>query len=399
MALAVALGLPAVASAGVFGGFGKSGTYLRGTDQVCRAVEGARDVPRCKKISAAEVAKRRFASGARQRGAGAEVDARASGSRIEIVPAGGGEPLATWDAGSAVKVSAVYLSAKKDAVAVEYVTRFGGRSIEDVVVLELGDALRARAGAAAASVATGERAAGAPPAPPAPAEPEETPAVAAALQKTRRAAAKKRWDRVARFAGEALAGDESHPEARFWLAAAKAARKDGAGATALLADIAASKRKWAIAWLVEARLHPAFRGLRADPGFRRAVGLAADPKRPPGAYERLVGYGGEWEQPAIPCEQARANLSLHTEPSKGEAGQRFELVIRSRCRGTRETTRLDGTWRAAGTDVLELRFPNQQGPAEGLQCSLEACADSSGEDCLRCRPDPQLELLFRIVRR
>lgn len=400
-AITLVLVAPAVAWAGVFGGFGADGSYLRGTDQVCTRVSGKLDVPTCVKKSAAAIAKLRFDAGSRQRGDDARYAARSRGSRIEITPAAGGEPVAVWDAGTAVsKVGAVYLSRAGDAVAVEYSSRFGGRSVEDVVVIALPETARSasgRAGSEGARVGA-KAAAGAADVADPEALPPESPEVSRALAAARKAARKKRWKAALAAAERALDADAGHPEALFWRAAGRAQTGDRAGAVQALEAVATGGRPRAALWRVEARRHPAFRALRADADFRRAVGLDRRAGAAPSTYERLVGYGGSWEQAAIPCEQARANLSLATAPTEGEPGQRFELVIRSRCQGRRETTRLDGLWRTTAAG-LELVFPNPQGPKEAMQCRLERCADASGEDCLRCQPEPDIEFLFRIVRR
>jgi hypothetical protein len=147
-------------------------------------------------------------------------------------------------------------------------------------------------------------------------------------------------------------------------------------------------------WRIEARFDKAFKSLRANTRFRKAVGIDRDPSRPLSAYERLVGLGGQWEQASLPCEQPKVSLKLDRSRKR-----RFDLVIRSRCQGVVETTRLDGRWAGKGSDQLQLIFPNQDAADEGLMCRVELCADSSGEDCLRCRPDQDLEFLLRVVRR
>ena len=79
--------------------------------------------------------------------------------------------------------------------------------------------------------------------------------------------------------------------------------------------------------------------------------------------------------------------------------RRFDLIIRSKCQGSTETTRLDGAWLQSGDRNLALTFPNTDSADEDLTCKLELCSDDSGENCLRCQLDEDLEFLLRVVRR
>lgn len=110
----VVLGLfPAsLAVAGPFGGFSRDGSrYLADQVRVCAPVTGGRGAPRCEKKNADEVARLDFRKGALQRGAGAQVAVRASGTRLTVRSADGKTVRADWDAGDPVAaVRAVYLS-------------------------------------------------------------------------------------------------------------------------------------------------------------------------------------------------------------------------------------------------------------------------------------------------
>jgi hypothetical protein len=383
---AIAVAVPGVALAGPFGGFAPDGRYLAGGDRLCEPVEAERAQPRCAAVSAADVAKLRLERPAPERGARARIAATARGTSVRLAPASG-EPR-TWDAGVPVgRVVATYLNKAGTTAAVEYESRFGGRLVIEVIGVRVPSPRATNAKPAAEG-----------PAPPTPSSAptlaeKEQKALAEALARGARELGRKRHARAVAAAGEALAIWDESGGALYLLAAAEMGRKKREEALAALERLATSSDPEAPEHRVEARTAKAFAPLRADPRFRRAVGITPDPKRPPTAYERAMGLGGVWEQRLIACEQPEVKLRLR------RPGRKFILRIKGRCGGPAETTFLDGIWATKGSDVLHLTFPNRGADDEGLRCAIERCRDSSGEDCVRCRVDEELEFLLRVIRR
>jgi hypothetical protein len=274
---------------------------------------------------------------------------------------------------------------------VEYGERFGGRSVDALVVVKLAASVK---GVAAAPVGSTAEPSKAPAKAPVPVQPEDSEAIKKLL------AAGKKWDRRKKHAkaiaewNKILAESPEHPEALYRRARSHYRNKEQDACLADLERLKAASDVRAIRWKVEARFDKVFAKLRGVPRFRKAVGIDREPGEKVSGYERLIAFGGKWEQEVIPCEQAQVNLNLRRDDK-----QRFDLVIRSKCQGYRETTRLDGFWRAVGDASLHMTFPNLGADDDGLSCQLEQCTDGSGEDCLRCAPEPDLEFLLRIVRR
>lgn len=389
---------PGVAAAGPFGGFSRDGShYLADTTRVCQPVAGRQGMPRCEKKSADEVARLAFRKGTAQRGAGAAVQVQASGTKL-VVRGDGAAVRAEWDSGNPIgSVGAVYLSEGGKLVAIEYEARLAGRSQPQVIVLQLAGG--ATAGQKSGQPATGQTgpatgkagAAGqtqaSQPTTAAPANPKIT----AQLRAADKLLSARKWKK-AEEAYRALLSAGDHPAARYGLAATLAGQNRLADAVAELVALARSTHPQAARWLVEARLGAHFARLQGDAAFRRAVGIDRDPARAPSAYERLVGFGGHWEQTGTPCQDPTVNLELDRKSDK------FKLTIRTRCQGEDDTTRLAGTWRADGAGALRLSFPNVEGPEESLQCQLAAATDRSGEDTLSCTLE-ELQMKLRVVRR
>jgi hypothetical protein len=373
------------ASAGVFGGFSGDGSrYLVGTDRVCKPLVSANEQPTCEKAAADRVASMKFRKGSLQAGQTAAYRATATATSIEI--RGDQGIVFEWSAAAPrAKVTAVWAEPKLGLVAVEYQTRLGGQVVEEAI------AVRVATAAPADAAATGAQPADRPA--PAPDARVENAKVRAAIDAGRKLAKqKKHGDAIARY-DAALAIEPDHPEPRYWRAVSRLATGKTAEAVADLTAIRDSADPRAPEWMVEARFAKEFAKLRADAGFRAAVGLdAADRQR--SGFERAVGLGGKWEQAPIPCEEPRVNLRLDR-----DAKRKFELVITSKCGDGVDRTRLSGTWKAVGTSSLHLSFPNQGEGDEGLVCKIEVCRDSSREDCIRCQPEPDLEFLLRVVRR
>jgi hypothetical protein len=336
-----------------------------------------------------------FDKGVREGGASARFSASARGNSLEIFSSGA-DPILRHDAGAPVsQVDAVYSRKQGDLVAVEYHTRIGRKLVEDAVVLAVPGA--AGAGAAgdrgnAKAPATGAKK-DQPPTQPARPEVDEK-ARNAAMKKGSDLMRRKKWKLAAQAYTDVFKVSADDPEAQLGLAGAQAEAKDRAASVATLLKLAYSTHPDAPIFLVAARSDPHLADLRTDEGYRRAVGLVPDPKRQPSAYERLVGLGGHWEQPPVPCQEPQVNLKL----AYGKK-QTFTLRIRSTCQGQGDNTLLAGNWSASGTSTLELVFPNTDGPEEKVSCRLEVCRDNSGEDCLRCQPEANLEFLLRVVRR
>jgi tetratricopeptide (TPR) repeat protein len=328
--------------------------------------------------------------GAKQQGAKQSVTAKKSASKIKLLDAQTDALLFTWDSGQIISnTGSVFLDKSGQWVAVEFTSRLGGREVPDLVVVQLGNALASSQSAAPLPT---------PPVPtttvpkaPVPADP---PAFTAAMKLGSKWAKRKKHSKAIAAYGEALAQIPEHPEALYRLARSQMAAKDKAKAVASLARISKSKHANAVQWRVEARFDIIFKPLRGDTDFRKAVGIERGPDDPATLYERLVAFGGQWEQEPIACEQPEVDLDLQR-----SAKRRFDLVIRSKCQGSTETTRLDGSWQETGDRRLGLTFPNTDSADEDLVCQLERCSDDSGEDCLRCLLDKDIEILLRVVRR
>jgi hypothetical protein len=374
-------GLAATAQAGAFGGFAKGGkSYLDGADRICQPVAG-KGAPVCRKASKDEVTKLGFRLGSPQRGSTATVLAEAAGSAIKVKDARSKALLVEWTGVDPIaRIIAVHLSDSGGLVAVEYEARVSGRTVVQTVVLAV-------PGKPASDAAAKPQA----PAPaPAPVlTPAQSKALAAALKDGAGQLKKKRWKPAEAAYRKALAIAATSAPAHFGLAAALAREKRKAEAISEVRALAASGTADAPEWLVEARTSPHFAALRDDPEFRRAAGIDRDPDRPLSAYERLVGQGGSWEQTGTSCQSPTVSLKLDRKSKK------FGLLIRVRCQGEDDTTRLNGTWAAAGQDELTLTFPNPGGQDEKLACKLR---DEGGEDALACTLE-DIQMSLRVVRR
>ena len=365
-------------------GFATDGQYRRGEDQICRPATASASAPACESATVADVAKRKFATGSKQLGRSRTVAVQKQGTKLVVLAAEGKAQLAIWDAGQVLgDVGDVYLDASKRWVAIEFQTRFAGRTVDDLVVLPITLPATAAAPVQPIDVPAVDK------------KSSESPAFRKAVDDGIRWSRSRRTFAKAQTAlNKALAEIPGHPEALYHLALLELKRKDTAATLATLAKLAASSHADKARWRVEARFDVRFKALRGDAAFREAVGISRKPGEQPSFYERLVALGGRWEQEAIPCEQPQVNLTLRRDAKQG-----FDLVIRSKCQGMAETTKLDGTWAGSENRKLALSFPNMESADDQLSCQIELCSDDSGEDCLRCQPDPELEFLLRVVRR
>lgn len=377
-------GLAATASAGAFGGFARDGkSYLDGADRICRPV--AKGPPSCRKAGKDEVTRLGFRMGTPQRGQGATIVAETSGgTALKVKDARSKALLVEWSAVDPIsRITAVYLADGGGLVAVEVEVRAGGRTVAQTIVLALPGK------AASADAAKPQKGTAPAPPPAAPLSPGDAKLVAAAVKDGAAQLKKKKWKQAEAAYRKALATAGDHAAARFGLAASLAQQKRSSDAVAELVLLSRSAVADAPEWLVEARTSAHFAALRGEPDFRRAVGIDRDPDRPLSAYERLVGQGGSWEQTGAACQTPTVSLKLDRKTKK------FLLLIRVRCQGDDDTTRLTGTWAAAGQSDLTLTFPNPGGQDEKLACKL---AETSGEDALGCTLE-DIVMDLRVVRR
>jgi tetratricopeptide (TPR) repeat protein len=387
---------PQVAQAGLFGGFANDGSYRRGDDQICKPVTSELGAPTCKSASTAQLSQLQLKMGDKQVGSKKKVSAKKSASKIKLVDAESDALLFTWDSGQVISaIGSVFLHRSGGCVAVEFTTRLGGRQIDDLVVIKLGKSLTPSAAPTPGPTPTITTPT-TPTTPPAPkvVEPADPPAFTAAMKLGVKWQKRRKYPKAIEAYKAALVALPDHPVALYRLAHTYMAANNKKSAVTTLARIAGSAHKEAVVWRVEARFDIAFKSLRGDVDFRNAVGIDRAQGDPITLYEKLVAFGGSWEQERIPCEQPQVSLRLRREKKR-----RFDLVIRSKCQGTTETTRLDGAWLQSGDRNLALTFPNTESADEDLTCKLEMCSDDSGENCLRCQLDEDVEFLLRVVRR
>jgi hypothetical protein len=179
--------------------------------------------------------------------------------------------------------------------------------------------------------------------------------------------------------------DEDQAEAHYRIALAYAQTQRRAEAVAQLAKLAPMGTADAVEWLVDARFDKAFAGLIADPGFRTAVGFDRAAATP---YERLMGFGGQWEQSLTPCDRPEIKLWFARARS-------FRLELKSTCQGQRDSLRLRGTWSQQG-EAVELRLAGAGHGEDIAPCEFSLVGD---EDVLRCQVDDDLSFAGRPVRR
>lgn len=392
--------LPAQLYADSFGGFsGGERSYLVNQNRVCHPLKvadhSATGAPRCEIAAADVIARLSIKPPIVQSGAKATFTAQASGRTI-TVSRKTGAAIVAWDAPDPViRVVEVYASQYDDRVAVSYIVRRAGKEVTDLVAFDLlgqdsaatvppvagagGGAPSAGSGAPSAGSGAPSAGSASPPAPPIPADPRLVKAVDGA-RAAPRARALAAW-------ADVLAVDPSHAEALYRTAAAQAAARHRAEAIAALESLAASPRPDAIEWQVEARFDAAFAALRADPKFRAAVGL----DRPPvSTYERLMRFGGQWEQTGTSCDKPEVRLVTTRD-------RKFRLRVKTTCEGSVFDTPFRGTWAIDG-DRLVLSLPNQGRvtAADEAGCTFEPIGD---EDALRCALGRDLDFVVLPTRR
>jgi hypothetical protein len=401
----------APARADTFSGFsGVDRPYLVNQDRVCQplpiAGNAASGVPRCEKVTADVIARLSIKPPIVQSGAKASFTVQATGRTIAISRKAGGA-LISWDAPDpVVRIVEVYASQYDDRVAVAYAVRRAGKEVTDVVAFDLGQNQTAVTAPGSATPPAGpgsaapgpttvtariiqpgqslppDTAAGA--TAPAAAEPPPDPKVARAVADARaapRARSLAAWTAV-------LALDAGHPEALFRVAAAQLAAHRTAQALEALHALAGSPHADAVEWRVEARFDPAFAALRADPKFRAVVGLD---QKPATSYERLMGFGGQWEQTGTSCDKPEVRFTATRD-------RKFRLRVKTSCEGAVYETPFQGTWRLDGERVV-LALPTggrAASAADEALCGFEPAGD---EDALRCALGHDLDFVVLPTRR
>jgi hypothetical protein len=185
-----------------------------------------------------------------------------------------------------------------------------------------------------------------------------------------------------------LVRDAGNAEALYRVAAFQAGSKQTADALATLTTLANSSASDAIEWAVEARFDAAFAALRADKKFRDAVGL----DRPPAtAYEKLMGFGGQWEQTGTSCDKAEVRMTVTRD-------RVVRIRIKAACQGSVTDLPFKGTWKIDGDAVvLSLPTPGQKAAAKDeAPCTFERVGD---EHALRCVLGHDLEFVVLPTRR
>jgi hypothetical protein len=384
------LGLAATSRADSFSGFsGVDRPYLVNQDRVCTPIPvargAARGAPACSKAAADVIAKLSIKPPIVQSGAKASFTAQATGRTI-TVSRRSGAPVVAWDAiDPVVRIVELYASQYEDRVAVAYSLRRAGREVTDIVAFDLGGAAAPAPAIVDPTRPPGDPSATPPAsAPPGPPDPPADPRLGKALGDARAAARPKAlaaWRAV-------LAIDPGHSEALFRSAAAEAAARRTAEALAALRALAGSGRGDAPEWLVEARFDPAFAALRAEPSFRAAVGLD---RKPTTTYERLMGFGGQWEQTGTSCDRPEVRFTATRD-------RKVRIRIKTTCEGSVFDTPFKGSWRIDGDRVV-LQLPTQgkaASAADEASCGFEAAGD---EDALRCTIGRDLDFVVLPTRR
>lgn len=373
------------ASADTFGGFSSiDAPYLVNQDRVCTPLEvtngKASGAPKCEKAATEDIAHLTVKAGVVQSGAKATYAATAA-SRVLTVTKDGSAAV-TWTAADPIgKIVEVYASQYEDRVAVTYTTRQLGKETTSVVAFTIVKTTgKDRTVGGPSTVKPTTTVTG-----PAP-TPTDDPVVQKAIDAARKAVTGKQLDAWRAV----LALDAEHSEARFRIAALQATAKHTPDAIATLEQLVKSKRGDAIEWLVEARFDPAFAGVRADPKFRAAVGL----DRPSGtAYERLMGFGGQWEQTGTSCDVPEIRLAVKRDRS-------VKLHVKSSCDGKIYDIPFSGTWRLDDADHVTLILPPSKGAAASNKDEAPCGFKKHGEeDALHCTVGKDLEFEVLPTRR
>ncbi|HEY4056085.1 MAG TPA: hypothetical protein VGM39_05725 [Kofleriaceae bacterium] len=366
--------LGGIASADTFGGFaGTDRSYLVSPDRVCTplpltATSGA---PTCEKAAADVIAKLDFKPLVQQSGPKADFAATASGRTLTVTK-GDGTVIATWSASDPIsKVAGVYSSQYADRVAIAYVARRLGKDVTDVVAFDVGRTKTQTPD----PIQT--------PTPPAQVV-VENPQIKKAVDTARKASKAKQlaaWHAV-------LAIDPQHSESLYQIAVLQAGAKKTSEALASLGALSQSTRADAIEWLVEARYAKSFEALRGDTTFRKDVGFD---RKPVNAYERLMGFGGTWEQTGTSCDTPEVRFVATRD-------RVVRVNVKSACSGNAYDLPFKGTWSLEGDQVVLTFATRGKAVAADDQsvCQFEPHAD---EDALHCALGKDIEFSVLPTRR
>ncbi len=356
--------------------------YLVGADKVCTPLPVANAIangtPQCRTLPVDQLAKLDFGPGTVESGGSAKIKAVISGTKLTVSE--GDAVLVTWQANDPLgKVVAVERSKFGDRIAVTYTVRRLGRDMTDVVGFDL-----IKAGKPLVPTVT-----------PPPVAPTVAPTVAPLADASQKLVTFART-RTGKQAIKAwlivLSAEPDFAEARFGAAKAFAQTKDNANAILNLEQLRKSQAPDAVEWLVAARFDAAFAKLRADAKFRMAVGLDTSISHiAPSPYERVMGFGGAWEQTGTSCDTPTVSLKLTQD-------RKFNLTVRSACEGMVSNSKYKGTWQltTGAKPALQLTLPNKDRAAEVIACAFVAKGE---EEALQCPLDEDLILTVLPVRR
>ena len=379
---ALALLIPTLAWGDSFGGFsGVDRPYLVGQERVCKPLEvkdgAATGTPTCDTATADIIAKLSFKDPIIQSGTSATFAATASGSTLTVTKKAGGTTVVTWKALDKIKVVDVFKDQYDTRIAVTYTTRRAGKEVTDVIAFDLG------LGASTTKPVDPVTNPTNPTNPTTPTQPAADPKLTKAIETARKASKTKAlaaWKAV-------LAVEANHSEALFRIAQLQIGAKQQSDALVTLATLAASTKPDAIEWLIEARFDAAFAAVRADAKFRTAVGLD---KKGTSLYEKLMGFGGQWEQTGTPCDKPEIRFNTFRDRT-------FKLRVKTTCQGSVFDTPFKGTWRIDGNHLV-LGLPNRGKvtAADEAGCEFQTQGD---EDALRCQIGRDIEFTVLPTRR
>ncbi len=379
------------ARADTFGGFSSvDKPYLVNSDKVCTPIRvtggKATGAPDCKKAAADVIAKLAIKQGTRQTGnPNAKFAARASG-RTLTVSRKPGDTLFTYQTFDPIKrVVDVYASQYEDRVAVAYTTRVMGREQTFVIGFDL---LRPGAKPPTGHPDPTHPTTTTPTGPEQPRDPDtgvipDPPAIKKlvdAAAKTPRRRQLAAWKKV-------LAADAEHAQALYRIAVLEARARHEPAALAELELLAKSSKPDAIEWRIEARFEKAFASMRGDARFRTAVGLD---QKPATSYERVMRFGGGWEQAGTTCDKAEVRMKLQRERT-------FRLHVITACQGMRSNLPFRGKWRIEpGGITLILPNHGKATSADEARCVFEPHGD---EEALHCDLGKGIDFVVLPARR
>jgi hypothetical protein len=114
-------------------------------------------------------------------------------------------------------------------------------------------------------------------------------------------------------------------------------------------------------------------------------------QKPTTLYERLMGFGGQWEQTGTSCDKPEVRFTTTRD-------RKFRLRVKTSCEGNVYDTPFSGTWRIDGQRIV-LVLPNSgraTSAADEAGCGFETVGD---EDSLRCALGHDIEFVVLPTRR